>query len=77
MENFCYWHEDVPYSNFNLINNELKICLLRQSEYRIEKESGLIESGLVKGTSIFCPYKTAEQAEECMEYKVSNGKISQ
>lgn len=72
-KNFCYWQEQMIVSvpNFNK-----KICLLRETEYKIEKESGIIDSGLKKGTNIFCPYENAEQAIECMEYKVSNGKNS-
>jgi hypothetical protein len=73
MDNFCYWQEQPV---FSILNYNNKICLLREAEYRIEKESGAIEKGLTKGTNIFCPYLTAEQAEVCMEYKVSNGKIS-
>lgn len=56
MENFCYWQEDAPIS-FPLYQN--KICLLRQSEYKIEKELG-IESKV----NIFCPFVTAEQVTE-------------
>ena len=68
MNNFCYWQEDIPIKNsFTFINNMQKICLFRQSEYRLDGK-----------TNIFCPYLNAEQAEECMEYRVSKeyGKIS-
>lgn len=56
MEDFCYWQEDAPIF-FPLYQN--KICLLRQSEYKVEKELG-IESKV----NIFCPFVTAEQATE-------------
>lgn len=67
MENFCYWQEPIPYGNkLNLLINKQKICLLRQSEYKLE-----IEAGITTKTNIFCPYSTIEEAEECAEYKVS------
>lgn len=63
MENFCYWHENAP-TTIPLYQN--KICLLRQNEYKIE-----VEAGIKKTTSIFCPYKTKEQAAfNCQEYNV-------
>ena len=56
MENFCYWQEDIPVS---IPIYQGKICLLRESEYRIEKENG-IESKI----NIICPFTVAEQATE-------------
>ena len=73
MENFCYWQENSPIGNSeNYFNYLGKICLLRWEEYKIEKENNIKNT-----TNIFCPYKNAEQANECMDYKVSQyGKIS-
>ena len=72
MEDFCYWHEDAP---FPIPSYQKKICLLREMEFRIEKEAA--EKGLVSKINIFCPYANAEQANECMDYKVMKyGKIS-
>lgn len=69
MKNFCYWQESIPYENkLNLLINKQKICLLRQSEYRIENEARL-----ERKTNIFCPYSTIEEAEDCAEYRVSKG----
>ena len=63
MEEFCYWHENAPVT-IPLYQN--KICLLRQTEYRIETEVGIKNK-----TNIFCPYETKEQAIlNCPEYKV-------
>ena len=68
MDNFCYWQEEMPdYIQLQYLMKLKKICLLRQVEYKIE-----IEAGIKETTSIFCPYANAEQANECMEYKVSN-----
>ena len=67
-EEFCYWQEAIPdFIQLQYLMKTKKICLLRQAEYRIEKESGKKET-----TNIFCPYANAEQALECMEYRVSN-----
>lgn len=78
MKNFCYWQEDVPdYIQLQYLKELEKICLLRQMEYRLfkeEREAGLVNN---KDLTIFCPYKNAEQANECMDYKVMEyGKIS-
>ena len=62
-KNFCYWQEDPPVS-IPMYNN--KICLLKENEYRLLKESS--EAGLIKNISIFCPYNNAEQALECEQY---------
>lgn len=65
MENFCYWHENVPdYIQLNKLMGVKKICLLRQMEYKIEKESG-IESKI----NIFCPFQSVDQATE-MDCKI-------
>lgn len=56
MENFCYWQEDASIS-FPLYQN--KICLLRQQEYKIEKELGIENK-----TNIFCPFLSIEQVTE-------------
>lgn len=71
MDNFCYWQEEPPINNKdnNLIFSK-KICLFRLNEYRLLKEA---EKKV--DINIFCPYNTEKEAEECMEYKVSNGKI--
>ena len=65
VDNFCYWHENVPQlTNINFLINQQKICLMRQTEYKLDGK-----------TNIFCPY-TKEQAEKnCMEYKVSKDLI--
>lgn len=56
MENFCYWQEETPVA---LPFYKNKICLIRQSEYKIEKETGN-ESKI----NIICPFTAAEQATE-------------
>ena len=77
MKNFCYWQEDAPFPIPSY--NDKKICLLREMEFKLIKESQ--EAGLInhEKISIFCPYINAEQANElCMECKVSNyGKVSE
>lgn len=60
MENFCYWHENIP--NYIQLNNLIgikKICLLRQMEYKLEKEAGINSK-----INIFCPFQSADQATE-------------
>ena len=59
-DNFCYWHENIPdYSQSKFLTGKKKICLLRQMEYKIEKESGINNK-----ISIFCPFQFADQATE-------------
>ena len=73
-DNFCYWHENIPdYSQSKFLTEKKKICLLRQMEYKIEKESGINNK-----TNIFCPYLTIDQVNE-MDCKIGiklNEKIS-
>ena len=60
MKNFCYWQEDVPdYIQLEYLMKLKKICLLRQMEYKIEKESGITNK-----TNIFCPYTDKNQPNE-------------
>lgn len=65
MKNFCYWQENPPFSN-SLYNN--KICLLKQNEYKLIKESKQKE--LINKINIFCPYLNANSAEVCEQYKL-------
>lgn len=72
MENFCYWQENLPnhFKQFkNITNVSSKICLLRQNEYKIFKET---ENGeeIIKKINIFCPYINVEQAKECEDYNL-------
>lgn len=62
-KNFCYWQE-IPPTPIPMIQN--KICLLRQNEYKLEKEAGIENK-----TNIFCPYSTEKEAERCFDYEVS------
>ena len=64
-KNFCYWQENPPiihpmYSN--------KICLLKESEYKLSKELGNEYK-----ESIFCIYNDAEQALNCEQYCLIKG----
>lgn len=54
--NFCYWQEEPPVS---IPLYKSKICLLRQIEYKLNKELGIN-----KDINIFCPLINAEQAIE-------------
>lgn len=75
MENFCYWHEDVPdYIQLNHLMGTKKICLLRQMEYKLEKEAGITSK-----TNIFCPFQNSDQATEmdCILGIKQNEKISE
>ena len=61
IDNFCYWHEEVPQlTNINFLINKQKICLLRQAEYKLNGK-----------TNIFCPYNKEQAEKECKEYNVS------
>ena len=41
-ENFCYWQEDAPdYMQLNHLIGIKKICLLRQMEYKLDKEAAI------------------------------------
>ncbi len=64
MENkrFCYWQE-VPPVVSPLYTN--KICLLKENEYRLAKETGKAEK-----INIFCPYLDAEQGLKCEQYNL-------
>lgn len=63
MENFCYWQQEIPVT-IPMYQN--KICLLRESEYRIEEENEIKNK-----INIFCPFTTKEQAGfNCPEYKI-------
>ena len=64
MEKFCYWQENNPELNTNIIQlNQQKICLLRMNEYKISKENGSTNK-----ISIFCPYINKENALSCIDY---------
>ena len=59
-DNFCYWHENIPdYTQSQFFTENKKICLLRQMEYKLQKEAGIVNK-----TNIFCPLQSANQATE-------------